>query len=124
MIFEVRAVEVGRENRSKINQKTQSKMERLLKCIFSRFGWIWEAKLGCKIHPNRSDLAWRGVMARRGEAWRGVARRGVARRGVEGVKGVKGGSARPRPEDPSGLALLKGVDRCENYPPCVEDLKC
>ena len=85
MIVEVRAVEVGRENRSKIDQKTQSKMECLLKSIFSRFGWILEAKLGCKIHPNRSDLAWRGVMARRGEAWRGVAKRGVARRGLEGV---------------------------------------
>ena len=49
-------------------------------------------------------------MARRGEAWRGEAWRGVARRGVEGVKGVKGGSARAWPGGPSGLALLKGVD--------------
>ena len=82
------------KNRSKIDVKTESKTECLLKSIFSRFGWILEAKLGCKIQPNRSDLAWRGVMARRGEAWRGVARRGVARRGVEGVKGVKGVMAR------------------------------
>ena len=29
---------------------------------------------------------------------------------MEGVKGVKGGLARPRPGGPSGLALLKGVD--------------
>ena len=85
-------------------------MECLLKSIFSRFGWILEAKLGCKIHPNRSDLAWRGVMARRGEAWRGVARRGVARRGVEGVKGLKWGLVFPLSSGPKGLALLKGVD--------------
>ena len=90
MIFEVQGVEVGRKNRPKINQKTQPKMECLWVSIFSRFWWILEAKLASKIHPSRSDLVRRGVMARRGEAWRGVARRGVARRGVEGVKGVKG----------------------------------
>ena len=64
-------------------------------------------------------------MARRhGEAWRGVTWRGVVRRGVEGVKGVKGGLVRPRPGGLDGLALLKGVDRYEIYPPCVEDLMC
>ena len=34
---------------------------------------------------------------------------------MEGVKGVKGGLARPLPGGPSGLALLKGVDRWENH---------
>ena len=41
---------------------------------------------------------------------------------MEGVKGVKGGLVRAWPGGPSGLALLKGVDRCEIYPPCVEEL--
>ena len=43
---------------------------------------------------------------------------------MEGVKGVKGGLVRPRPGGLDGLALLKGVDRYEIYPPCVEDLLC
>ena len=41
---------------------------------------------------------------------------------MEGVKGVKGGLVRPRPVGLDGLALLKGVDRCEIYPLVVEDL--
>ena len=81
-------------------------MECLLKSIFSRFGWILEAKLGCKIHPNRFDLVWRGVMARRGEAWRGEAWR-------------CDGSARAWRGEVRGVALLKGVYRYEMYPPCV-----
>ena len=43
---------------------------------------------------------------------------------MEGVKGVKGALARSRPGGLDGLALLKGVDRFEIYPPCVEDLLC
>ena len=78
MIFEAQGVEVGRENRSKINEKTQSKMECLWVAFFLRFWWILNAKLASKIHPRWSDLARRGVMARRGEAWRGEAWRGVA----------------------------------------------
>ena len=78
MIFAAQGVEIGRENRSKINEKSKSKMECLWVAFFLRFWWILNAKLDCKIHPNRSDLARRGVMARRGEAWRGEAWRGVA----------------------------------------------
>ena len=51
-------------------------------------------------------------------------RLGVACRVVEGVKGVKGESARPSREGLDGLALLRGVDHCESYPPFVEDLMC
>ena len=43
---------------------------------------------------------------------------------MEGVKGVKVALARPRKVGLDGLALLKGVDRYEIYPPCVEDLLC
>ena len=78
MIFEAQGVEVQRENRSKINEKTQSKMECLWVAFFLRFWWILNAKLASKIHPRWFDLARRGVMARRGEAWRGEAWRGVA----------------------------------------------
>ena len=78
MIFEAQGVEVGRENRSKINEKTQSKMECLWVAFFLRFWWILNPKLASKIHPRWSDLARRGVMARRGEAWRGEAWRDVA----------------------------------------------
>ena len=43
---------------------------------------------------------------------------------MEGVKGVKGGLARTWPGGLDGLTLLKGVDRYEINPPCVEDLMC
>ena len=90
-----------------------------LRIDFSRFGWILEANLGRKIHPNRSDkrgMAWRGLMTRRGEAWRGEARRGVA---WQGVKGLKRGLVRTWSSGTKGLALLKGVDL-----PTAPDLKC
>ena len=81
MIFEAQGVEVGRDNRSKINEKTQSKMECLWVSIFSRFWWILVAKLNAKSTQIgltwRGEASWRGVErrgeARRGEAWRGVA---------------------------------------------------
>ena len=92
-------------------------MECLWVSIFSRFWWILEAKLASKIHPNRSDLAWRGVMARRGEAWRCVARRGVARRGVEGAKGVKRRIWRAWKTGARGLTQSKGVYCLEKIPP-------
>ena len=87
------------------------------------------AEIGLTGVARRGEASWRGVAwlgaARRlGEAWRGVACRVVACRVVEGVKGVKGESALPLPRGLDGLALLKGVDRCEIYPPFVEDLKC
>ena len=106
VIFEVQEVEVGRGNRPKIDQKAQSKMECILVSIFFRRWCILEAKLDCRIHSNRSDLAWRPVMARRGEARRGeaVARRGEARRG-QGVKGVAGRISR-RLGGSRGFALL------------------
>ena len=53
-------------------------------------------------------------MTRRGEAWCGEVRCG----GVwQGVKVWKSGFARPRASGLEGLTLLKGVDRCEIYPP-------
>ena len=52
MICEAQGVEVGRENRSKINEKTQSKKECLWVAFFLRFWWILNAKLNCKILPK------------------------------------------------------------------------
>ena len=85
-------------------------MERILASIFDRFWRIWAAKLESKIEPRSVWPAWRGVARRHGVTWRGVSWRVVACRGVEGVKGVKSGSAHPWPVGRSGLALLKGVD--------------
>ena len=45
-ISEDQGVEVGTQNRSKINQKMESKMQGTLASIFDRFCWIWEAMLG------------------------------------------------------------------------------
>ena len=87
-------------------------MECLWVAFFLRFWWILNAKLASKIHPRWSDLARRGVMARRGEAWRGEAWRGVVRRGVEGVKGVEGRIWHARKTGGRGLTQAKGV-----YPP-------
>ena len=85
-------------------------MECIWVSIFFGFWCILEGNLGRKIQLNRygwRGMAWRGVMARRGEAWCGEAWRGVA---WQGVKAWQGGLARPWPEGPNGLALLKGVD--------------
>ena len=51
-IFEIPGVQVGRKNQSKIDQKTESKMEHLLASIFERFWWILGGKLGGKIDQN------------------------------------------------------------------------
>ena len=98
------------KNRFQNDPKTESKMERILASIFDRFWRIWAAKLESKIEPRSVWPAWRGVARRHGVTWRGVSWRVVACRGVEGVKGVKGGSARPWRVGRKGFALLKGVD--------------
>ena len=90
-----------------------------LKIDFSRFGWILEAKLGCKIHPNRSDLTRHSVARRDGEAWRGVARRGEARRGEawRGRRERRGQADLASTENrPRGLTQSKGV-YCSETPP-------
>ena len=48
-IFHDLGVQVGKKNRSKINQKMESKMECILASIFERFCLILGAKLGGKI---------------------------------------------------------------------------
>ena len=61
MIFEVREVEKSIKNRSKINQKMESKMECLLASIFDRFlmnfGRFWEASWDAKSIKNRLKKA-------------------------------------------------------------------
>ena len=52
MILRVQGVEVGSQNRSKIDQKTKSTWEGILASIFHRFWWILGAKLGGKIEPR------------------------------------------------------------------------
>ena len=47
-------VQVGTQNRSKIDPKMDSKMGCILAPILSRFWWFLGAKLGWKIHQNRS----------------------------------------------------------------------
>ena len=69
-----------------------------------------------------TGLAWRGKASWRGVAWRDVARRGEARRGRR-ERRERWACARTA-VGLDGLALLKGVDRYEIYPPCVEDLLC
>ena len=54
-IFEILGVEVGRKNRLKIDQKTESKMECILASIFDRFWWILEGKLGWKLEPRSTQ---------------------------------------------------------------------
>ena len=49
MIFMILGVEVGSQNRSKIDQKMESKMECILASIFYRFWWILGSKLGGKM---------------------------------------------------------------------------
>ena len=48
----LRSTQDGIKNRSKFDQKLNSKMECLLASIFVRFWWIWEAKLDQKIDQN------------------------------------------------------------------------
>ena len=61
MIFEVREVETSIKNRSKIDQKMESKMECLLASIFDRFlinfGRFWEASWDAKSIKNRLKKA-------------------------------------------------------------------
>ena len=97
----------GSKLEGKIDQKSIKKLSprwnasgHLFFYDFGGFRWpSWNAK------STQIGLTWRGEASRRG-----VARRGEAWRDVEGVKGVKGGSARAGPVGPNGLALLKGVD--------------
>ena len=48
-------VEVGSQNRPKIDQKTQSKMDGILASIFLRFWSVWGAKLGGKPEPRSTQ---------------------------------------------------------------------
>ena len=52
MIFEVRGVQVGRKNRSKIDQKGRSTWEGILASIFNGFWWIFRWKMDASWHPN------------------------------------------------------------------------
>ena len=49
---EVRGVQVGSQNRSKIDQNLNSKIEGLLASIFRGFWRVWVGKLGGKIEPR------------------------------------------------------------------------
>ena len=55
-IFQDSGVQVGSKNRSKIDQKMESKMECLLASIFHRFWWILEAKLSQVGMENRAKI--------------------------------------------------------------------
>ena len=48
---QVRGVQVGSQNRSKIDRNLKSKIERLLASIFRGFWRVWGGKLGGKIEP-------------------------------------------------------------------------
>ena len=49
LILKVRGVQVGRQNRSKIDPKRRSTWEGILASFFDRFWWILGSKLGSKI---------------------------------------------------------------------------
>ena len=77
MIFEVRGVEKSIKNRSKIDQKMESKMECLLASIFDRFlinfGRFWEASWDAKSIKNRLKKASKNRCQKKGEyeaSWR------------------------------------------------------
>ena len=77
MIFEVREVEKSIKNRSKIDQKMESKMECLLASIFDRFlinfGRFWEASWDAKSITNRLKKASKNRCQKKGEyeaSWR------------------------------------------------------
>ena len=52
MVLRVQGVEVGSQNRSKIDQKLKPKMDRLLASIFDGFWLVLGSKLGWKIEPR------------------------------------------------------------------------
>ena len=54
LFFEIKWVQVGSQNRSKIDQKTESKMDGILALIFFDFGGFWEASWEGKWSQNRS----------------------------------------------------------------------
>ena len=77
MIFEVREVEKSIKNRSKIDQKMESKMECLLASIFDRFlihfGRFWQASWDAKSIKNRLKKASKNRCQKKGEyeaSWR------------------------------------------------------
>ena len=67
---EVRGVQVGSQNRSKIDRNLKSKIERLLASIFGGFWRVWGGKLGGKIEPrstkNRCQKSIEKMMRKRG----------------------------------------------------------
>ena len=58
-IFKVRGVQVGSKNRSKIDQKIESKTDCILASIFERFWWILGAKLGPSWRQVRLKNRWK-----------------------------------------------------------------
>ena len=52
MILWVPGVEVGTQNRAKIDQNLKPKLKCLLASIFDRFWWFLGGKLGGKIEPR------------------------------------------------------------------------
>ena len=71
---EVRGVQVGRQNRSKIDRNLKSKIERLLASIFHGFWRFWGGKLGGKIEPrstkNRCQKSIEKMMEKNTKMWR------------------------------------------------------
>ena len=55
MIWRVQGIEVGDENRSKIDQKMESRWEGILGSIFNGFWWIFGGKLGRKMEPRSTQ---------------------------------------------------------------------
>ena len=51
-IFQVRGVQVGSKNRSKMGQKMESRWEGILASIFNGFWWTFGGKLGGKMEPR------------------------------------------------------------------------
>ena len=56
MISRVQGVEIGSQNRSKIDQKLKPKMDRLLASILMDYGRFWEASWGGKSSQERTKI--------------------------------------------------------------------